>query len=153
MGDIYFGAVSGGTLVREVPAWIVNTILLGGTAISLPITEPAGLFVVKQTDGASRSRYVSISESTESVGPAESGGPGAAAVTTLSADRATPFRVFVHGGASYYIQIPAGPLDRPSHNEITVLAPKAGLGTTILGIASMVTKAPNPRLGGKQKQP
>lgn len=159
MGDIYFGAVSGGTLVREVPAWIVNTILLGGTAVSLPITEPAGLFVVKQTDGASRSRYVSISASTGPVGPvgpagpAESGGTGAAAVTTLSADRATPFRVFVHGGVNYYIQIPAGPLDRPSHNEITVLAPKAGLGTTILGIASMVTKAPNPRLGWKQKQP
>lgn len=145
MGDIYFGAVSGGTLVHEVPEWIVNTILSGGSAVRLPITEPAGLFVVKQTDGASRSRYVSIS------GPTESGGPGAAAVTTLSADRATPFRVFVHGGANYYIQIPAGPLDRPSHNEITVLAPKAGLGTTILGIASMVTKAPNPRLGWKPK--
>ncbi len=138
MGDIYFGAVSGGTLVRDVPEWIVNTILSGGTAISLPITEPAGLFVVKKTN--SPPSYVAIAETGET---GEAGGSGAA-VTILSADRATPFRVFVHAGV-HYIQIPAGPLDQPSKNKITVLAPKAGL----LVIREMGTKDPDPRLGWK----
>ena len=136
MGDIYFGAVSGGTLVREVPEWIVNTILSGGTALSLPITEPAGLFVVKQTN--SPASYVAIAETGEE---AET----SAAVTILSADRATPFRVFVHAGV-HYIQIPAGPLDLPSRNKITVLAPKDGTG---LVIRDMGTKDPNPSFGWK----
>jgi hypothetical protein len=139
MGDIYFGAVSGGTLVREVPpAWIVNTILLGGTAIRLPITEPAGLFVVKKTN--SPASYVAIAETGET----------SAAVTILSADRATPFRVFVHAGV-HYIQIPAGPLDQPSKNKITVLAPKAGPGHTLV-IREMGTKDPNPSFGWKLGQ-
>ena len=138
MGDIYFGAVSGGTLMREVPpAWIVNTILLGGTAIRLPITEPAGLFVVKKTNTAS---YVAIAETAETAG-------SSAAVTILSADRATPFRVFVHAGV-HYIQIPAGPLDQPSKNKITVLAPKAGPGPIpTLVIREMGTKDPDRSLG------
>lgn len=139
MGDIYFGAVSGGTLVREVPEWIVNTILSGGTAISLPITEPAGLFVVKQTK--SPASYVAIAETS---GPGEAG-ETSAAVTILSADRATPFRVFVHAGV-HYIQIPAGPLDLPSWNKITVLAPKEGTG---LVIREMGTKDPDPSFGWK----
>ena len=142
MGDIYFGAVSGGTLVREVPpAWIVNTILLGGTAVSLPITEPAGLFVVKKTN--SPPSYVAIAETS---GPGEAG-ETSASVTILSADRATPFRVFVHAGV-HYIQIPAGPLDLPSRNKITVLAPKEGTGHTLV-IREMGTKDPDPRLGWK----
>ena len=134
MGDIYFGAVSGGTLVRDVPEWIVNTILSDGTAISLPITEPAGLFVVKKKNTAS---YVAIAETGET----------SAAVTILSADRATPFRVFVRDGV-HYIQIPAGPLDLPSRNKITVLAPKEGTGHTLV-IREMGTKDPDPRLGWK----
>ena len=137
MGDIYFGAVSGGTLVREVPEWIVNTILSGGTAVSLPITEPAGLFVVKKTNTAS---YVAIADTGEAAG-------SSAAVTILSADLATPFRVFVHAGV-HYIQIPAGPLDLPSRNKITVLAPKEGTGHTLV-IREMGTKDPDPRLGWK----
>ncbi len=141
MGDIYFGAVSGGTLVRDVPEWIVNTILSDGTAISLPITEPAGLFVVKKKNTAS---YVAIAETTET---SEAGGPAetSAAVTILSADRATPFRVFVRAGV-HYIQIPAGPLDLPSQNKITVLAPKDGTG---LVIRDMGTKDPVPSFGWK----
>jgi hypothetical protein len=135
MGDIYFGAVSGGTLVREVPEWIVNTILSGGTAILLPITEPAGLFVVKKTN--SPPSYVAIAETSET----------SAAVTILSADRATPFRVFVHAGV-HYIQIPAGPLDLPSRNKITVLAPKEGTGHTLV-IREMGTKDPVPSFGWK----
>ena len=127
MGDIYFGAVSAGTLVRAPPEWIVNTILLGGTAVPLAITEPAGLFVVRSSDR----RYVALTESGEAA---------------LSAQSATPFRVFVHGEV-YYIQVPAGPLDRPSRNEITVLSPKGAK----LGIDAMVTKSPNARLGWKQK--
>ena len=140
MGDIYFGAVSGGTLVREVPEWIVNTILSGGTAVSLPITEPAGLFVVKKKNTAS---YVAIAETSET---GEEAGSSAAA-TILSADRATPFRVFVRAGV-HYIQIPAGPLDLPSRNKITVLAPKEGTGHTLV-IRDMGTKDPNPSFGWK----
>jgi hypothetical protein len=138
MGDIYFGAVSGGTLVRDVPEWIVNTILSDGTAVSLPITEPAGLFVVKKTNTAS---YVAIAETGEAGGPVET----SAAVTILSADRATPFRVFVRDGV-HYIQIPAGPLDLPSRNKITVLAPKEGTGHTLV-IREMGTKEPVPSFG------
>jgi hypothetical protein len=141
MGDIYFGAVSGGALVREVPEWIVNTILSGGTAIRLPITEPAGLFVVKKTN--SPTSYVAIAETNETGEAAET----SAAVTILSADRATPFRVFVHAGV-HYIQIPAGPLDLPSRNKITVLAPKEGTGHT-LAIREMGTKDPVPSFGWK----
>jgi hypothetical protein len=139
MGDIYFGAVSGGTLVREVPEWIVNTILSGGTAVSLPITEPAGLFIVKKTN--SPVSYVAIAETSETGETAGS----SAAVTILSADRATPFRVFVRAGV-HYIQIPAGPLDMPSRNKITVLAPKEGTG---LVIRDMGTKDPDPSFGWK----
>jgi len=138
MGDIYFGAVSGGALVREVPEWIVNTILSGGTAIRLPITEPAGLFVVKQTN--SPASYVAIAETSGS-------GDTSASVTILSADRATPFRVFVRAGV-HYIQIPAGPLDLPSRNKITVLAPKEGPGHTLV-IRDMNTKDPDPSFGWK----
>lgn len=141
MGDIYFGAVSGGTLVREVPEWIVNTILSGGTAVHLPITEPAGLFVVKKTN--SPASYVAIAETSET---GEAGG-SSASVTILSADRATPFRVFVHAGV-HYIQIPAGPLDLPSRNKITVLAPKEGTGHTLV-IREMGTKDPDLRFGWK----
>jgi hypothetical protein len=130
--------VSGGTLVREVPEWIVNTILSGGTAVSLPITEPAGLFVVKKTN--SPVSYVAIAETGEAAG-------SSAAVTILSADRATPFRVFVRAGV-HYIQIPAGPLDLPSRNKITVLAPKEGTGHTLV-IREMGTKDPNPSFGWK----
>jgi hypothetical protein len=140
MGDIYFGAVSGGTLVREVPEWIVNTILSDGTAISLPITEPAGLFVVKKTNTAS---YVAIAETAETGETSET----SASVTILSADRATPFRVFVRDGV-HYIQIPAGPLDLPSQNKITVLAPKEGTGHTLV-IRDMGTKDPVPSFGWK----
>jgi hypothetical protein len=135
MGDIYFGTVSGGTLLSQVPEWIVNTILSGGTAVSLPITEPAGLFVVKKTN--SPASYVAIAET----------GEAGASVTILSADRATPFRVFVRDGV-HYIQIPAGPLDLPSRNKITVLAPKEGTGHTLV-IREMGTKDPDPRLGWK----
>jgi hypothetical protein len=141
MGDIYFGAVSGGTLLSQVPEWIVNTILPSGTAIRLPITEPAGLFVVKQTN--SPPSYVAIAETSEAGGSGET----SAAVTILSADRATPFRVFVHAGV-HYIQIPAGPLDLPSRNKITVLAPKEGTGHTLV-IREMGTKDPNPSFGWK----
>jgi len=144
MGDIYFGAVSGGTLVREVPEWIVNTILSGGTAVRLPITEPAGLFVVKKTD--SPASYVAIAETGEAGETGQAAG-SSASVTILSADRATPFRVFVHAGV-HYIQIPAGPLDLPSRNKITVLAPKEGTGHTLV-IREMGTKDPVPSFGWK----
>jgi hypothetical protein len=142
MGDIYFGAVSGGTLLSQVPEWIVNTILPSGTAIRLPITEPAGLFVVKKTN--SPASYVAIAETSETGETAETAGSGAA-VTILSADRATPFRVFVRAGV-HYIQIPAGPLDLPSRNKITVLAPKEGTGHTLV-IREMGTKEPVPSFG------
>jgi hypothetical protein len=141
MGDIYFGAVSGGTLVRDVPEWIVNTILSDGTAIRLPITEPAGLFVVKKPN--SPASYVAIAETSETGQAAGS----SASVTILSADRATPFRVFVHAGV-HYIQIPAGPLDMPSQNKITVLAPNEGTGHTLV-IREMGTKDPVPSFGWK----
>jgi hypothetical protein len=118
----------------------VNTILSDGTAISLPITEPAGLFVVKKTNTAS---YVAIAETAETGETSET----SASVTILSADRATPFRVFVRDGV-HYIQIPAGPLDLPSQNKITVLAPKEGTGHTLV-IRDMGTKDPVPSFGWK----
>ena len=126
MGDIYFGAVKAGTLVRVPPAWIVNTIMLGGTAIPLAIAEPAGLFVVKRDE-----MYAAVSESGE---------------VAASAEHATPFRVYAAGGV-HYIQIPAGTLDRPSQNKITVLAPKEG---NKIGIAEMDTQK-KPAYGWKQK--
>jgi hypothetical protein len=126
MGDIYFGAVKAGTLVRFPPEWIVNTIMLGGTAIPLAIAEPAGLFVVKL-----EARYAAVSESGE---------------VAASAEHATPFRVYAAAGGVHYIQIPAGPLDRPSQNKITVLAKKEGK----TGIAEMHTQSLRPAYGWKQ---
>ena len=133
MSDIYFGAVSTGTLVRVPPAWIASTIIQGGSAVVLEIAEPAGLFVVKR--GA---MYVAVAGT--------GAGTGTVAGTRLAPDQATPFRVYV-AAAVYYIQIPAGPLDRPSSNVITVLAPNVEKGGTV--VAEMDTKNPNPRLGWK----
>jgi hypothetical protein len=132
MGDIYFGAVRTGTLVRVPPAWIASTIVQGGSAVLLEIAEPAGLFVVKR--GA---MYVAVA------------GAGTGAATRLAPDQATPFRVYVVASESavYYIQIPAGPLDRPSSNVITVLAPNVEKGGVL--VTEMDTKNPNPRLGWK----
>ena len=138
---VYFGAVKGCTVlpVSSVPQWLVNTIVANGIAVALDIKEPDGLFVVRK-------------------GPAGPAGPVAPSFATVDesgvvmrTDRATPFRVFVGTTTTkaamaaktvHYIQIPAGSLDSPEENKITVLALS---GKKVIQSAMSVN--PDPRYG------
>jgi hypothetical protein len=82
------------------------------------IREPDGLFVVR-----SGKKFVLVEGQ---LAPA------------LSSESATPFRAYLLGGV-HYIHIPAGDLDVPLSNTITVLAER--------GPMPMVADAPNPGLG------
>ena len=135
---VYFGAVKGCTVlpVSSVPRWLVNTIVANGVAVALDIKEPDGLFVVRKGPA----------------GPAGPVGPSFATVdesgVVMRTDRATPFRVFVSTSTAkaaktvYYIQIPAGSLDSPEENKITVLALS---GKKVIQSAMSVN--PDPRYG------
>jgi hypothetical protein len=138
---VYFGAVKGCTVlpVSSVPQWLVNTIVANGAAVALDIKEPDGLFVVRK-------------------GPAGPAGPVAPSFATVDesgvvmrTDRATPFRVFVGTTTTkaamaaktvHYIQVPAGALDSPEENKITVLALS---GKKVIQSAMSVN--PDPRYG------
>ena len=119
----YFGAVKGCTLVAvsSVPKWLVNTIVPNGVAVALDIKEPDGLFVVRSgTSGPSGPSGPSAT-TTPSFATVDASG------VVMRTDRATPFRVFVSpngllGKNTHYIQIPAGALDNPGKNNITVLS-------------------------------